>query len=390
MSDPLPRQNLAFSRMLDLRHPIVAAEHPFSWDKPGFRFLSFETVEEFEKHVQKQKDVAWVNEIVLPYDQPWRDMLGAVGVTLPHPRLCFDIDYEVAGDGNHDEFRVMVEHVKVFAQIVVRRYLHDLDFELEYLEIEGSRATSSKKYKHSVHMVVANVAIENWLDGKWILKAIDEEWKATNPPEHLESLPLDRSVYSRNRGMRVQGSRKKAGTPPLTSDLPFQETLITHYTREDVKLLTVAHFDNVHSSAARILKRKRCMSFNDGSSKRFFGEDNIYVEDLQKWLDTHPVPRSMGWTGATVQEAYTYETCHYIWFKVGFSKKGIPHLCVAGHHHNGNASQTWKIRVDKKTMDMHAACWPNAKWELPCQSQNGELLYLPVKGLKGRQQKLCN
>lgn len=390
MGDPLPTQEDAFAQMYELKHHILAAEHPFTWSKPGFRFLTFANVQDFEKHVQKQKDVAWVNEIILAYDTKWRDMMGAIGCPVHLPRLCFDVDYYVPGQGGDPEqFKEIMTYIKYFVQIVVRRYLKNADLELEFIEMDGSRQDTPRKYKHSIHMVVANVALENWKDGHYLYDDIVQEWKENETTKDMEN-PLDRSVFTRNRGMRVQGSRKNSNCPQLSSEHAFEDTLITHYTREDVSVLRVTDFCSVHSHAAKALKRKRCMSVSDGSDKRHFGEHNVHVEALQQWLDTNPLPKSMQWTGANIQEAYTYDTCDYIWFKVGFSQKGIPHLCAGGHQHNGNAAQSWKVRLDKRTMELYAACWPNGKWELSCQSATGELKYLPIKGPKGKMAKLLN
>lgn len=376
MDEPFPKQSLALKHMAVARHPILVGEHPFSWNKGNsMQYLTFETAENVEEYVQKNRDNAWINEIILPNTQ--RDLLGAMGIDIPPPRLCFDIEILMPGDGDPVRFAQMMQGVKDTARSVLRRCLRDATFEPGYLDIDSSRK-KGKKFKHSVHLIVTNVSLDDWVDGRHIIALMDGRWQETHPD--ADPLPLDRSVYSRFRIMRVQGSSKAAKELPLTSDHPFTETLITSYTGA-TQTITASTLHAICSGDEIPSDRKRKRSLNmpiENTDGEELTNGSMEVEEIQRWLDHSPTARSLGWTGARVLRAARFGTRQYIFFKVGFSEKGRPHTCMGGCSHGGNANQTWNIKMDTETCWLESACWPNGKFDLPCQSATRCLLYLPI------------
>lgn len=385
MCEPLPKQTLALRRMVERRHTIFSAIHPFDW-KPGgcMAYTSFADEAEFERYVDRHRDDAWINEVVLP--TPERDMLAALGVSLPPPRMCFDIDWETNGEADFDTFAALLAGAKEMAQLVFRRCLRDGEFVARFIDIDGSRQ-KGKRYKHSIHLVAANVALQNWADGRNIVALMDEQWRETRPD--ADALPLDRGVYTRFRTMRVQGSRKEKGNPGLRGEGAFSDSLITRYTSESRMITTesVQNMCGATGTASTVLgKRQRVPSTSLEPGGKALGENHRDVCDLQSWLDMSALAHSLGWTGARVLEAC--KMGEFIFYKVGFDEKGRGHTCMGGSLHRGNANQSWPIRLTTATCELHSACWHNGKFEMACQSANGCLQYLPLADMYGKRVKL--
>jgi hypothetical protein len=381
-------QKDAIEKMLERRHPILESEHPHWWKGKGtMQYHTFATREELKKHVEKNPD-SWCNEVILSYSKPYRDMLTALDIPIKHPRLCFDVDYDVNGEPDPENFLRFVVTTKRLAKTVLSRYLNIEDFEPEFLEMDGSRQKTKTTYRHSTHILVQNVAIEDWTDGKKIREDMIKEWERTESPTEEEKKSIDSAIYTENRGMRLMGSKKEKGGVAFSCPLPFEESLITSYDKENICLITKKDVYSIHQPTRRDLKRKRILSIPNDENITQLDDSNPYVMGLHNWITKSPLSISLGWSDANILESYSYDTSNFIYFKVGHATKGTPHICMAGENHNGNANQTWRIRIDKRNHEMASACWANGRTERACQSADGSTRYFAIKNGRGKLEKI--
>ena len=217
-------------------------------------------------------------------------------------------------------------------------------------------------YKHSLHLIAKNIVLDTFTTGAWLCEQIDDELTRKGREDNC----IDKGIYSSNRSFRVYGSKKEARGMPLRSDIEiaFADTLITCYDCPDG--LTVVQPRLPPGS------RKRSASVSRDSTKKM-RLDSPIAEKVQYFLDASPIARGLLWTGARVREVFQGSGQDaYIYLKVGFEDKGTRHMCAAGEWHNGNCSQTWRIRVNPARGEtMESSCWPTGNFARKCANPAG-------------------
>ena len=338
--------------------------------KKGFCYASCESPKQFELFVEKNGSKCWINELVPSASH--QALLGAVGANTQYPKFALDLEREVPGGPDPENWEEEVEDVLSAVTHVLQGIMGNKDLKPEFWTLDSSRPLARGAYKHSYHLISKNIVLDTLTTGGSICEAVDDELTRRGREDNC----IDKSIYSSNRSFRVLGSNKEARGSRLQcrGDVSFEETLLTCYPPSDNLILV--RIGNIVTSGKG---RKRSASTSYDSSKKLRLDCPIAVQ-VQEFLDSSPVSLGWLWNGARVREVFQgSEKSGYVYVKVGFDDKGTRHMCAAGEWHRGNCSQTWCIRVNTLCGgSMESRCWPTQNYSRKCASSVGPPPWFPI------------
>ena len=311
--------------------------------KKGFCYASCESPKQFELFVEKNGSKCWINELVPSASH--QALLGAVGANTQYPKFALDLEREVPGGPDPENWEEEVEDVLSAVTHVLQGIMGNKDLKPEFWTLDSSRPLARGAYKHSYHLISKNIVLDTFTTGGSICEAVDDELTRRGREDNC----IDKSIYSSNRSFRVLGSNKEARGSRLQcrGDVSFEETLLTCYPPSDNLILV--RIGNIVTSGKG---RKRSASTSYDSSKKLRLDCPIAVQ-VQEFLDSSP-PRlarlAMEWRAGTRGVPGVRKE----WLRVRQSR--IRRQGDASYVRSGRVA-SWKLLADLVHSRQHALRW---------------------------------
>jgi hypothetical protein len=313
---------------------------------------------------------------------------------LGRHRFMVDFEHEVHGEILED---LGLARVKEMVQPVIDAVYRGLERICERKNIpqrvcvlNGSRPFRFKDgmgTKLSAHIHFPTILLEDWVSsGKMLAQyaadilARGEVCEAALAMECKKAIDL--GVFSPNRNMRVMGSAKEPGGPPLSplegfcfDGASFSDFLVSGHAAqpEGVPLgpeyVVVPLGMGVPKGPGRTGSRKRALSNGSCNSLEGFTDldkDSKAYQMLSHWLKTSRQAKQMGLDDTTPflqlqRESDTLFKMHHTTHQKG-------HQCAAGEMHRGSAGHCFFMRVytEKGVFRLSMACFSGSDARRKC------------------------